>query len=77
MLGLRFGNVENFTAKKADDFVIATGKQYSVKDFTNIAAKRLGIKLKWIGKGLQEKAINLETNSVIVEVNKSTLDQQK
>ena len=56
--------------KKADDFVIATGKQYSVKDFTNIAAKRLGIKLKWIGKGLQEKAINLETNSVIVEVNK-------
>ena len=56
--------------KKADDFVIATGKQYSVKDFTNIAAKRLGIKLKWIGKGLQEKAINLENNSVIVEVNK-------
>ena len=56
--------------KKADDFVIATGNQYSVKDFTNIAAKRLGIKLKWIGKGLQEKAINLETNSVIVEVNK-------
>ncbi len=56
--------------KKADDFVIATGKQYSVKDFTNIAAKRLGIKLKWIGKGLQEKAINVENNSVIVEVNK-------
>ena len=56
--------------KKADDFVIATGNQYSVKDFTNIAAKRLGIKLKWIGKGLQEKAINLENNSVIVEVNK-------
>ena len=56
--------------KKADDFVIATGNQYSVKDFTNIAAKRLGIKLKWMGKGLQEKAINLENNSVIVEVNK-------
>ena len=56
--------------KKADDFVIATGNQYSVKDFTNIAAKRLGIKIKWIGKGLQEKAINLENNSVIVEVNK-------
>ena len=56
--------------KKPDDFVIATGKQYSVRDFTNIAAKKLGIKLKWVGKGLQEKAINIETNSVVIEVNK-------
>ena len=56
--------------KKPDDFVIATGKQYSVRDFTNIAAKKLGIKLKWVGKGLNEKAINIDNNSVIVEVNK-------
>ena len=62
--------MENFTTKKTRRFVIATGEQYSVRDFTNIAAKRLGIKLKWIGKGLKEKAINIDTNSVVIEVNK-------
>ena len=56
--------------KKPEDFVIATGKQYSVRDFTNLAAKKLGIKLKWIGKGPNEKGIDLDTNSVIVEINK-------
>jgi GDP-D-mannose dehydratase len=34
-------NVENFTAKKPDDYVIATGKQYSVKEFVNLTAKKL------------------------------------
>ena len=56
--------------KKPEDFVIATGKQYTVRDFVNIASKRLGLKIKWIGKGLSEKAINLENNSIIIEVNK-------
>lgn len=56
--------------KKPQDFVIATGKQYSVRDFVNIAAKKLNIKLKWVGKGLNERAINLENNSIVIEVNK-------
>ncbi len=56
--------------KNPEDFVIATGKQYSVKDFINTAAKRLKMKIKWVGKGLNEKAINLENNSVIIEVSK-------
>ena len=39
-----------------DDFVIATGKQYSVRDFVNAAAKELKMDLTWQGKGLEEKA---------------------
>ena len=37
-----------------DDFVIATGKQYSVKDFINLAAKNLNLVIEWKGKGLNE-----------------------
>ena len=40
-----------------DDFVIATGKQYSVRDFVNAAANELGITLRWEGTGLDEKGI--------------------
>ena len=40
--------------KEPDDFVIATGKQYSVKDFINLAAKNLNLVIEWKGKGLNE-----------------------
>ena len=40
--------------KKPEDFVIATGKQNSVRDFINEAAKNLDIKINWRGKGLDE-----------------------
>ena len=56
--------------KKPDDFVIATGKQYSVKDFVNTAAKELDIKIKWTGKGSNEKGIDHKTNKVIIEIDK-------
>ena len=51
--------------KKPDDFVIATGTQYTVKDFINIVAKELDIKIKWSGKGLNEKAYNDKGISII------------
>lgn len=38
-----------------DDFVIATGKQYSVRDFVNIAARELDISIDWQGEGIAEK----------------------
>jgi GDPmannose 4,6-dehydratase len=38
-----------------EDFVIATGVQYSVRDFVNAAAKELGIEIRWEGKGVDEK----------------------
>jgi len=40
--------------KKAEDFVIATGKQYSVREFIELAAEELGITLAWKGKGIAE-----------------------
>ena len=56
--------------KKPDDFVIATGKQYSVRDFVNISAKNLGINIKWIGKGINEKGIDKKNGKTIVKVGK-------
>jgi GDPmannose 4,6-dehydratase len=39
---------------KPDDYVIATGKQYTVKNFINLVCKKLKINLRWKGKGLKE-----------------------
>ena len=55
--------------KKADDFVISTNKQYSVKEFVNMVAKALKLKLFWKGKGLKEKAYGAD-NKIIVECGK-------
>jgi len=41
--------------EQADDFVIATGEQYSVRDFVNAAAQALGMSIKWQGTGVDEK----------------------
>ena len=54
---------------KPDDYVIATGKQYSVKYFINLVAKELKMKIKWKGKGINEKAYD-EQNKVIIECSK-------
>ena len=55
---------------KPDDFVIATNKSYSVKDFVNISAKKIGFKIKWKNKGLKEIGIDEITNKKIINVNK-------
>ena len=52
-----------------DDFVIASGKQYSIKDFVNMTCKRLNMKIKWVGKGLSEKALDKDGKK-IVEISK-------
>jgi len=41
--------------EKPEDFVIATGVQYSVRDFVNAAAKELGMHIRWEGQGVEEK----------------------
>ena len=50
--------------KKPEDFVIATGKQYSVRDFINLASKYLDMKIKWNGKILKEVG-TFEGNDII------------
>jgi GDPmannose 4,6-dehydratase len=57
--------------KKPDDFVIATGKQYSVREFVNIAAKNLDIQIKWVGTGINEKGIDKKTGKIIIKVGKN------
>ena len=57
--------------KKPDDYVVATGIERSVKDFVDCVAKNLKIKIKWIGNGLSEYAIDLKTKKTIVKIKKS------
>ena len=55
--------------KKPKDYVIATGKQYSVKDFINFVLKELNIKFKWKGNGIKSKCFDAE-NKCIIECDK-------
>ena len=52
----------------AEDFVIATGVQYSVRDFVNAAAKELGMTIRWEGEGVDEKGYLAPTGRCIVAV---------
>ncbi len=51
-----------------DDYVIATGEYHSVREFATLAFARVGINLRWEGKGLDEKGIDCATGRVLVEV---------
>ena len=55
--------------KKPDDYVIATGKQYTVKEFVNLTSKLLNLKIYWKGKGINEKAYSTD-GKVIIEIDK-------
>ena len=55
--------------KKPDDFIICTGKQYTIKQFINMVLKELKMTVKWSGKGINEKAF--DTNNIcIIECSK-------
>ena len=51
-----------------EDFAIATGKQFSVREFVEIAAAHVDMDIEWQGEGLDEKGIDRNTGKVIVEV---------
>ena len=57
---------------KPEDFVICTGKQYSIKEFINLVSEELKLKIRWKGKGLNEKGYNTQ-NNCIIECNKKYL----
>jgi GDPmannose 4,6-dehydratase len=57
--------------KKPEDFVLATGKSYTIKQFINKVYRNLGIQLIWKGRHLNEIAINKKTNLVLIKINKS------
>ena len=52
-----------------DDYVVATGVQHTVREFTTLAFLHDGIELTWQGSGLDEKGIDKKTGKVLVEVN--------
>ena len=52
-----------------DDYVIATGEQYSVRDFVNEAAPYFGFKLDWMGEGEDEIALDWNTKKSIIGIN--------
>ena len=55
--------------KKPQDYVISTGKQYSVKDFINLSLKELNIIYYWKGQGINEKCYN-DKGDCIIECDK-------
>ena len=51
--------------KKPDNFVICTGKQYTIKKFINMVTKQLQMPITWKGKGINEKAYDRNNNCII------------
>ena len=51
--------------KTPSDYVISTGKQYTVKHFVNLVLKELDIKFKWKGKGIKEKCFDKNGNCIV------------
>ena len=51
-----------------EDFVIATGEQYSVREFVSAAANHIGMKVRWEGEGVEAKGVDEASGEVIVEV---------
>jgi GDPmannose 4,6-dehydratase len=51
-----------------EDFVIATGEMHTVREFVTLAFKEAGIDLRWEGKGVEEKGIEISSGKVMVEV---------
>mgnify|MGYP001487239354 FL=1 len=55
---------------KPDDYVIATGEQYSVRDFVDAAAPYFGMNIEWMGEGLDEVGYDWNTKRPVVKVDK-------
>ena len=55
--------------EEPDDFVIATGEQHTVRDFTEKAFLANGIRIRWEGVGLEEKGYDVQTGKMLVCVN--------
>ena len=54
--------------KTPEDFIIATGKMHSVKEFCELSFKQVGIELEWKGRGVDEKGIDINSGRTIIEI---------
>jgi len=53
---------------KPEDFVLATGKTYSVRQFVECAFRHVGVEIEWRGAGIEEKGIDRNTGKVVVQI---------
>ena len=56
--------------KKPGDYIAATGKTHSVREFAELAFKNVGIDLIWKGKGINEKGVCKSSKRIIIEIDK-------
>lgn len=54
--------------EKPDDYVIATGEQHSVREFTGLTFKELGIDIEWMGEGIDEVGMDRKTHQILVRI---------
>ncbi len=57
--------------EKPDDFVIATGEQHTVRDFTERAFRENGMEIRWEGSGIEEKGYDASTGKLLVSINEA------
>ena len=57
--------------EKPDDYVVATGRQYSIRQFIKLVSEKLNMKIKWIGKGVNEKGYDLKSKRNIIEIDEN------
>ena len=68
--------MDDVAAKKPDDYVIATGKSYTVREFVEKTFMLL-VLLSWKGKGLKEVGYNSKNKQILIKIDKIILDQTK
>ena len=61
--------MENASTKNQKIMLYLPAKTFSIKYFINLATNYLNMKTKWIGKGLNEKLINIENKKTIIKIN--------
>ena len=55
-------------ATAPDDYILATGRTHSVRDFVDLTAQAVGIPLRWEGEGVEERAIDLSTGGICITI---------
>merc|ERR1719223_1310609 len=54
--------------EKPEDYVVSTGRQYSVRQFCTLCFEMVGKRIQWRGTGIEEEGVDQETNQVLVQV---------
>ena len=58
----------SYTQEKPEDFVLATGKTYTIREFIEKAAPHVGFNIEWKGEGINEKGIDKNSGKTIIEI---------